>query len=136
MVNIDLIKKHLPEHLWEVVKSYTISDSFLEKIADVIVLILESKSLENQQEKQSWFDLFPLMDEEQINKLRDILTREKQKLEEIEKKYKDKKDIILNKYSSAVVTTSYQNKIVEIKKQETLHNEKDHEEADNLLNTI
>jgi hypothetical protein len=136
MVNIDLVQKHLPNHLWEVVKSYTIADSFLEKIADVIILVLESKSLENQQEKQSWFDLFPLMDEEQIHKLRDILTREKQKLEEIEKKYKDKKDTIINKYSSAVATTSYQNKISEIKKQETFHNEKDHEEADNLLNTI
>ena len=49
-------------------------------------------------EKQSWFNLLPLMTDDQISKLNDILTREKQKLDEIEKKYEDKKLEIKKKY--------------------------------------
>ena len=54
-------------------------------------MLLWSRSIEKPEEKQSWFNLMPLMNDEQIVKLEDILTREKQKLEEIEKKYEEKK---------------------------------------------
>ena len=47
---------------------------------------MESKSLSEHTEKQNWFNLLPIMSEEQVNKLDDILTREKQKLEEIKQK--------------------------------------------------
>jgi len=54
----------------------------------LVQLVLESKSLEKIEEKQNRFDLYPLMTDEQIDKLEDILTREKEKLQEIENKYK------------------------------------------------
>ena len=38
---------------------------------------MESKSLSEHSEKQNWFNLLPIMSEEQVNKLDDILTREK-----------------------------------------------------------
>ena len=46
-------------------------------------------SLENSEEKQNWFDMFYYMNNEQINELKDILTREKEKLAEIEEKYNE-----------------------------------------------
>jgi membrane-bound lytic murein transglycosylase B len=98
MTNTQLIQQKLPQELREIVKNYTISDNFLETMSDVVVLILKSKSLDSQQEKQSWFDLLPLMSQDQVDKLRDILTREKQKLEEIEKKYEQKKEEVVNKF--------------------------------------
>jgi hypothetical protein len=64
----------------------------------VVILILNSRSMSEASEKQSRFNLLPLMTDEQITKLNDILTREKQKLEEIEKKYEDKKLEIKKKY--------------------------------------
>lgn len=136
MVNIDLIQKKLPQELWDIAKNYTISDVFLETMTDVVVLILHSKSLDSQQEKQSWFDLLPLMNEEQVTKLRDILTREKQKLDEIEKKYEQKKDDIINKYVQNFDENAYQNKINQLQQQEAAHEEKEDQEADALLNNL
>ena len=71
---------------------------FIEKMPSLIVLILNSRSMSDAAEKQSWFNLLPLMTDEQIAKLNDILTREKQKLAEIEKKYEEKKLEIKKKY--------------------------------------
>lgn len=136
MVNIDLIQQKLPENLREIAKNYTISDSFLEKMPEIISLILESKSLDTQQEKQSWFDLLPLMNQEQIDKLKDILTREKEKLQEIEQKYSEKKDAVINKYVNNFNGDSYQNKINQIQEAEALHEEKDDQEAEALLQNL
>lgn len=136
MVNIDLIQQKLPQNLREIAKNYTISDSFLEKMPEIISLILESKSLDTQQEKQSWFDLLPLMNQEQIDKLKDILTREKQKLQEIEQKYSEKKDAVINKYVNNFNGDSYQNKINQIQEAEAIHEEKDDQEAEALLQNL
>jgi hypothetical protein len=136
MVNIDLIQQKLPQELWEIAKGYNISDNFLETMSDIIVLVLNSKSLDTQQEKQSWFDLLPLMNQEQVDKLRDILTREKNKLEEIEKKYENKKDEVINKYVKKFDWDAYQDKIGQLKEHEATHREKEHEEADALLENL
>lgn len=136
MVNMVLIQQRLPQELREIAKNYTISDVFMETMTDIIVLILQSKSLESQQEKQSWFDLLPLMNEEQVSKLRDILTREKQKLDEIEKKYQDKKEAIVNKFVQKFDENWYQNKITQLQQQEAAHEQKEDQEADALLNNL
>lgn len=136
MVNIALIEQKLPKELWEVAKNYTISDNFIETMSDIIVLVLNSKSLDTQQEKQSWFDLLPLMTQDQVDKLRDILTREKQKLEEIEKKYEEKKWAVIDKFVEKFDEDSYQNKILQLQQKEAAHEEKEDQEADALLNNL
>ncbi|MBQ5945045.1 hypothetical protein IJL65_01215 [bacterium] len=90
MATQENITKFLPENLQQVALNYNIPDDMLETNADLVVLVLESKSISDQKEKQSWFDLYSLMNQEQIDKLRDILTREKQKLAEIEARYQAK----------------------------------------------
>ena len=94
MADQDIIIKYLPEHLQSVAQNYNIPNDMLEENSDLVVLVLESKSISDSKEKQSWFDLYSLMNQEQINKLRDILTREKEKLAEIEAKYQAKQDEI------------------------------------------
>lgn len=136
MANTDLIKKVLPQELWEKAATFTIPDKFLETMPDLIVLVLNSKSMDTQEEKQSWFNLLPMMNDEQITKLRDILTREKQKLEEIESKYEQKKDDIKDKLVKKREETGYQQKMVSIKNNEAVVQEKESAEADNLLTQI
>lgn len=136
MTKDELIQQKLPKELWDVAKEYTIPENFLESKTDLIILILNSKSMDTKDEKQSWFNLLPIMVEDQIVKLYDILNREKQKLEEIEKKYEDKKDNIINKYVKKFDETAYQNKIVELKEKEALHEQKEDQEADALLNNL
>jgi hypothetical protein len=94
----EAIQKHLPLDLHEKALLFTIPIEFIEQMPALITLLLQSKSMNDAAEKQSWFNLLPLMTDEQISKLNDILTREKQKLDEIEKKYEEKKLEIKKKY--------------------------------------
>jgi hypothetical protein len=136
MTKEELIQKNIPTDLQEIVKQYTINDIFFESKPDLIVLILKSKSMDTKEEKQSWFNLLPIMGEDQIAKLYDILNREKQKLEEIEKKYEDKKDNIINKFVQKFDESAYQNKIIQLKEKEAVHEQKEDQEADALLNNL
>ena len=116
MVTQESVQKYLPEHLRKIAMEYNIPNDMLENNPDLVVLVLESKSINESKEKQSWFDLYSLMNQEQIDKLRDILTREKEKLAEIEAKYQAKQD--------------------EIKQSELSSRQQEEVEADALLNQI
>jgi hypothetical protein len=52
----------------------------------LIDLVMRSESM-NDGERQYWFNLTEIMSSEQVEKLRDILVRERKKLAEIEAKY-------------------------------------------------
>ena len=94
----DLIQQMLPQDLWELARTFTIPEDFLRQRPDLVELILRSRSMDKPEEKQSWFNLMPMMSQEQIAKLEDILAREKKKLQEIEEKYEKKKVEIKKKY--------------------------------------
>ena len=128
-----LIQKYLPESLWEVAKSFTIPNAFLESNARLIQLILESRSLAEANEKQNRFNLLPIMSPEQVAKLDDILTREKQKLAEIEEKYAKKQQEINEKYQQTFNSQAYKQQQSQIQNKEHLQRQKEIAEADNLL---
>ena len=136
MATQENIIKFLPEHLHQVALGYNIPDDMLETNADLVVLILESKSISEQKEKQSWFDLYSLMNQEQIDKLRDILTREKQKLAEIEARYQAKQEEIKRKYEETYASGAYQQQQDRIRDSEKASREQEEVEADALLSQI
>ena len=136
MANTQLIQQKLPQDLWELASSFDISDIFLVNETDLVVLILNSRSLANKEEKQSWFNLLPIMNGEQIDKLRDILTRERDKIAEIEAKYEQKKQEIKEKYENRFDETAYNNKISMIKNSEAEQREKEAAEVENLFDDL
>jgi len=136
MVTQEDLEKHLPERLRKIALDYNIPNDMLENNPDLVVLVLESKSISETKEKQSWFDLYALMNQEQIDKLRDILTREKEKLAEIEAKYQAKQDEIKKKYEETYASGAYQARQDEIKRSELSTRQQEEIEADALLNQI
>ena len=136
MVTQESIQKHLPEHLRETALNYDIPNDMLENNGDLVALVLESKSISDPKEKQSWFDLYSLMNQEQIDKLRDILTREKEKLAEIEAKYQAKQDEIRKKYEETYASGAYQQQQEKIKESESASRQQEAVEADALLDQI
>jgi hypothetical protein len=136
MATQESVEKYLPEHLRKVALDYNIPDDMMENNSDLVVLVLESKSINESKEKQSWFDLYNLMNLEQIDKLRDILTREKEKLAEIEAKYQAKQDEIKRKYEETYASGAYQAKQDEIKQSELSSRQQEEVEADALLSQI
>lgn len=137
MTSLDLVQKHIPQDLQTIAMEYTIDDSSLENRSDLIVLVLQSKSIEWKEEKQSWFSLLPVMDQEQITKLYDILHREQQKLKEIEQKYEEKKESVVKKFTEKSYSDpQYQNTINRLKSEEAKHEAKDEEDAEKLLDNL
>lgn len=136
MVSEEKIKQHLPERLRNIAPNYDIPNDMLENNGDLVVLVLESKSINEPKEKQSWFDLYSLMNQEQIDKLRDILTREKEKLAEIEAKYQAKQDEIRKKYEETYASGAYQQQQEKIKESEMSTRQQEEVEADALLDQI
>lgn len=133
--NITLIESKLSKEIQELAKKFSIPDKFLEEKPEIITMILQSKSMDTDEEKQSWFNLLPIMNQEQYQKLVDILTRERQKLNEIEKKYEEKKQDIKSKYNNTNFV-AYQNKVNEIKQKEIETDKTEDKEAEDLLNQI
>lgn len=136
MTNVEIIKQHLPNELWEIAVKFDIPDAFLEKEPDLVILVLKSKSLAKDEEKQSWFNLVPMMNEDQINKLRDILTRERDKIAEIEAKYEKKKEEIQEKYQNKFNAVEYQKRMSNMQTHEESVREQENEEADDLLKNL
>ena len=79
---------------------YDISKEMKSNDPGLIYLILNSSSISDEYEKQSWFYLYSQMTKEQTNKLYIILIKEKKKLNEITIRYDEKKYEIQKKYLS------------------------------------
>lgn len=131
-----LIQQYLPADIHDIAARFTIPEDFIASMPDLIELVLRSKSMDKDADKQSWFNLLPMMNDEQIAKLKDILMREKQKLAEIEEKYKEKKTAIRDKYVQTFQAADYTKKMQVMKSQEEAHKEKDAAEADSLLDQL
>lgn len=63
-----------------------ITDELKQKFPELIDLILGSESM-NDEERQYWVNILPVMTPEQIQNLKDILTNEKEQLAAIDRKY-------------------------------------------------
>lgn len=67
-------------------EKYAVPDLVKQKFPDLIQLIKETESM-NDEERDYWFQILPIMTEEQIQKFRDILLNEKSQLSKLDKEY-------------------------------------------------
>lgn len=72
-----------------------VPDDVKAKFGGIVDLILASESM-NDDERRYWIDILPAMSPEQISKLQDILTREKDQLAAIDAKYSESMNQIAN----------------------------------------
>jgi len=89
VVDIDLNLLKTPKTK-KTIKDFRIPQDLIDNDKSIIDLIMRSESMKDE-ERQYWFNLSEIMNEEQIEKLRDILARERKKLAEIDEKYGKKK---------------------------------------------
>ena len=67
-------------------EKFTVPDMVKQKFPDLIQLIKDTESM-NDEERDYWFQILPIMTEEQISKFRDILLNEKNQLSKLDKEY-------------------------------------------------
>lgn len=136
MTDSKLIQQYLPKDLWESAVKYDIPSDFVAKMPETIELVLRSKSIESFEDRQSWFALLPLMNEEQMSRLKDILAKEKTKLAEIESAYNQKKIEIKKKYLTMWQDVTQLKKIEAIQSQEAIARAKEDAQAEALLSNL
>ena len=69
-------------------KTFYISDDIQAEYSELVKLILATESMEDE-ERQYWFDIMPSMNDNQVDRLFNILETERRKLEELELKYQE-----------------------------------------------
>ena len=68
-------------------EDFEVSQEMLNHDMDIVKLIMISDAMKTK-DRQHWFSMYEIMNEQQIEQLRKILTNEQKKLDEIAKKYK------------------------------------------------
>lgn len=116
-------------------RNFSIPREVQEKYPDLIELIIGSASM-NDDERQYWFSILPIMTQDQVNRLREILTTEKQKLAEIDQKYQKQLDEINQKHLIEWQAMKMKENKDKIKRAETKEKTKDEEESSALLDEL
>lgn len=78
---------------------FEIPESVRTKYADLIPLVLQTESM-NDDERQYWFQILPIMTDEQVSKLREILENEKKQLSQLDHEYQEELKRINDKHVS------------------------------------
>ncbi|PIQ77640.1 hypothetical protein COV82_03420 [Candidatus Peregrinibacteria bacterium CG11_big_fil_rev_8_21_14_0_20_46_8] len=76
---------------------FEIPDAVKNKYPELIPLILKTESMKDE-ERQYWFHILPIMTDEQVGKLREILDNEQQELARIDREYEDEINKINDKH--------------------------------------
>jgi uncharacterized protein YsxB (DUF464 family) len=76
---------------------FIINDEVQAKYPQLVNLIKDTESMDDN-EKQYWFDVLPTMSDEQVDRLFAILQSEKDKLDELEKKYQEEIRVLNEKH--------------------------------------
>lgn len=114
---------------------FDIPDTVRNQYPDLIPLILGTESM-NDDERQYWFQILPIMTDEQVTKLREILANEKKQLEKLDSEYKQ--DIKMINQKHVTEWKAFEAKAKRTKLQETeAHAEKtETEEEEQLLKKL
>lgn len=129
-------KSKTPEqYIKEAEAKYIVPALVREKFPDLIKLIYETESM-NEEEREYWLQIMPIMSEEQIVKFRDILVNERDQLSKLDKEYANE----MNKISKAPVPemdeVKRKEEIFKIKEAEKANEEKEKSEEDVLLQKL
>ena len=109
---------------------FVIPASLQEREPELVDLILKSESMDDG-ERQYWFNLLEVMNEEQVEKLRGILTREQEKLAAIDKKYGKKAEVDPEVAQQKAESRIERQK--DLKQREAEHNAKEEAEQEAIL---
>ena len=116
-------------------KTFYISDEIQLQYGELVKLILNTESMDDE-ERQYWFDIMPSMNEEQVDRLFNILETERKKLEELEIKYQDEIKTLNDKHLIEWQEFQMKDSKKKIKDEEDKDNEEDPDEVLRMLNDM
>lgn len=87
------------DYIKEAEKYYIIPKLVREAFPDLVKLIFETESMD-EDEREYWLQIMPIMTEDQIKKFRDILVNEKEQLAKLDKDYQQDVSQMNKKYNA------------------------------------
>lgn len=127
--------KSQEQYIKDAEAKYIIPALVREKFPDLIKLIYETESM-NEEEREYWLQIMPIMSEDQIVKFRDILVNEKQQLSKLDTEYQDEMKRINNKTPAEIDEVKMKEKLQEIRSAEKTSKEGEKSEEDKLLEQL
>lgn len=98
---------------------------------DLVELILQTESM-NDEERQYWFHMIPIMTGEQVKKLRTILVNERDQLKKLDKEYESELIQMNEKHTNAWKAEEVREKRETMKKAES-QSEQEEKQAEEIL---
>ncbi len=112
--------------------SLIISEEIKKAFPEILALILGSESM-NQEERQYWINILPIMSPEQVKNLQEILQNEKSQLEAIDAKYAKEIEHVGEKELTQQTEEEIRKKRAVRQKAEQQHKEEEEQAAEDLL---
>ncbi|MCC6643466.1 hypothetical protein IT411_01845 [Candidatus Peregrinibacteria bacterium] len=113
-------------------EKYAIPKLVMEKYPDLVELVKTTESMDDQ-EREYWFQIMPIMTAEQIEKFRNILITEKEQLAELDKEYEDELNRLNEKHLLEWKEFESKEKSRAIKEAEAKSDEQEKQEEEALL---
>ena len=128
--------KSQEQYIKEAEQKYIIPRLVREKFPDLVKLIYETESM-NDEEREYWMQIMPIMTEDQIVKFREILVNEKQQLSKLDKDYEAEMARINGKTTAPPIDEAkLKEKLQQIDKQEKSKEEEEKLEEAALLKQL
>lgn len=127
--------KSQEQYIKDAEAKYIIPALVREKFPDLIKLIYETESM-NEEEREYWLQIMPIMSEDQIVKFRDILVNEKQQLSKLDTEYQDEMKRINNKAPAEIDEVKMKEKLQEIRTAEKSSKQAEKSQEDVLLEQL
>ena len=105
------------------------------KYPDLEALILGTESMTNE-ERDYWFQILPIMTDEQIQKLLGILTHEKEQLTKLDSEYQSQLKKLDQKHTKEIEEQDRRKKREALKQQEATHEETEAKAQEELLKKL
>lgn len=124
------------QYIQEVEQHYIIPDLIREKFPDLVKLIYETESMNNE-EREYWLQIMPIMSEQQIVKFRDILVNEKNQLDKLDKEYEEEMKRINGDGPPKVINEEeVKAKMAQMKQQEQAQESQEQNAEEDLLKAL
>jgi hypothetical protein len=102
---------------------------------ELVALILNTESMDDE-EREYWFQILPIMTEDQVQKLRDILVNEKQQLAKLDAEYETELAKINDKHLSEWQAFESKQQREELSKKEEAYEEQESTSEEELLKKL
>jgi hypothetical protein len=110
--------KSAEDYIKEVASLYIVPSLIRQKFPNLVKMIYETESMD-QDEREYWLQIMPIMSEEQVVKLLDILKNEKEQLEKLDAEYDEEMARINAQKNRKIDEVKLKEKLTSIKKAET-----------------